>query len=1361
MKRIHRKRIIGFTIALTIMFSLLPTIPVSAYNINGHNVDRTSVEYLGRSQCWEYANRLYNIIWGHRFSNQFSDSENMLRNLSDSQLEFTKEHTKEYISQAQIGAVIRICNSTYLHSDDGWGHSFILVAKDNNGFTTLESVTDANDGRRERYWTYDSFAEKNSNFYGGESWQYHYIKYIKWPGAPAYNGGHVHNWAQGYDSGHPHNIYNYCTSCGEKHYTGGKKLVASCSQCYPLGNVNLTRSFNRVSRSATFYRNNVTNANSYTLTLYKDGASYGTYNMSSTEKTVSSLASGTYTATLTAKNTNTNQSKTANALSFTIVDTYDVAFDANGGTNAPSAQTKIKDEDLTLTSAKPTKAHYIFKGWAANKSETEPQYLAGGMYTKNTRITLYAVWEPETYTINFDTNGGKGEVESTTITYGNTIKMPNTVVRDGYYLKGWSKIKGATTPDYKLGLDHMLDSNMTLYAVWGQSTWGGAVATEFAGGDGTEENPYQISNAAELAHLADKVNNQQSEPKYEYYILTDNIDLGYEEWIPIGLYGNGNQYFKGSFDGNGYTISDLNITDINEGYVGLFGYTKDGEITGLNITGNIENISSTLENAYIGTIVSYADKTNIIDCSAQYVNISDIISNDNYFYIGVICGQSSGNISKCTVNGSYIGIDKVWELVAGHIVGTIDGNISDCSVYSSEELIGTFNYGLDLFLGGICGLAGGEIERCSVSAGSLGTNLYAAYICAGGIVGLSGFNVKQCSVNLNNGVSKAFDGIQTNISISAQGHGVGSLYIGGISGQGYALYNDPTTASGLNSRKSTISNCIYNGQSIVYYNEYAGYYSQYYSGGIVGNGGVVNKDIAIIDGMVYGETPQNSFGRVGGVAGYSGEVKNAIVVADKIKNKADSWVVNYAGDVVGHDGTSGDSYTELKELEKLDYENVYTNSGMEVEAVNTYNDKMAKTHTIGTRRTLALIKRASFLKQLFGPEYQSLAHLEEDPEAVWVIKDGEYPELYFTVLNDITVSDVEHGTISVDKTQAVDDEIVTVTAVPDDGYKLNKIYVNGEEITGTTFTVVGDSDVYATFAEIPAEYRVSVAANANASAGLVNVDTVSLQSVSLFSDNQALTATDGEEIKVNTQAATDYTVDAIYVNGEELAGDSFIVTDDSVVTMDAVSIRTDVKAVTNDAANVGSYYATLSGSVEGDNATKYIRYWSTSNPSEIYTTATEEGDGAYSVTVSDLELGTEYQFQMTEYGEVKSFTTSEAEPDGEGVPDSAYDGGNTPVEPIPTYDYPVFAIKNQQLGTGSISLDIQNNADDTAAGTLIIAAYDSGDSLVTVKTKAIANIPKDTSKSFDVDVPETAYYKLFIWKDIKSMLPMADGVIVR
>lgn len=72
--------------------------------------------------------------------------------------------------------------------------------------------------------------------------------------------------------------------------------------------------------------------------------------------------------------------------------TYTVSYNANGGSGAPSAQTKKHGTALTLSTTKPTRANYTFKGWATS-STGGVAYSAGGSYTANANVTLYAVWE--------------------------------------------------------------------------------------------------------------------------------------------------------------------------------------------------------------------------------------------------------------------------------------------------------------------------------------------------------------------------------------------------------------------------------------------------------------------------------------------------------------------------------------------------------------------------------------------------------------------------------------------------------------------------------------------------------------------------------------------------------------------------------------------------------------------------------------------------------------------------------------------------------------------------------------------------------------------------------------------------------
>ncbi len=72
--------------------------------------------------------------------------------------------------------------------------------------------------------------------------------------------------------------------------------------------------------------------------------------------------------------------------------TYTITYNANGGSNPPSAQTKQFGTPLVLTTAKPSRSGYIFAGWAESSSATSVAYLPGDSFTKNANTTLYAVW---------------------------------------------------------------------------------------------------------------------------------------------------------------------------------------------------------------------------------------------------------------------------------------------------------------------------------------------------------------------------------------------------------------------------------------------------------------------------------------------------------------------------------------------------------------------------------------------------------------------------------------------------------------------------------------------------------------------------------------------------------------------------------------------------------------------------------------------------------------------------------------------------------------------------------------------------------------------------------------------------------
>jgi len=98
--------------------------------------------------------------------------------------------------------------------------------------------------------------------------------------------------------------------------------------------------------------------------------------------------------------------------------TYTITYNANGGTGAPPADTKTQGVALTLSSTKPTRTGYAFKGWANSKTATTAQWQPGGSYTIDGNATLWAVWEavPNGQRVNFDTDRWSFGNQTTTIT---------------------------------------------------------------------------------------------------------------------------------------------------------------------------------------------------------------------------------------------------------------------------------------------------------------------------------------------------------------------------------------------------------------------------------------------------------------------------------------------------------------------------------------------------------------------------------------------------------------------------------------------------------------------------------------------------------------------------------------------------------------------------------------------------------------------------------------------------------------------------------------------------------------------------------------------------------------------------------
>jgi uncharacterized repeat protein (TIGR02543 family) len=150
-----------------------------------------------------------------------------------------------------------------------------------------------------------------------------------------------------------------------------------------------------------------------------------------------------------------------------------VKYDANGGSGAPGTQTKYYNKTLTLSSTKPTRAGYTFKGWATSKTATTANYQPGGSYTANAATTLYAVWQINTWKVSYNNNGGTGTIANQTKTYGKSLTLSNGsgFSKTGYTLKSWNTNSAGTGTTYNLGASYTGNAALSLYAKWQINTW--------------------------------------------------------------------------------------------------------------------------------------------------------------------------------------------------------------------------------------------------------------------------------------------------------------------------------------------------------------------------------------------------------------------------------------------------------------------------------------------------------------------------------------------------------------------------------------------------------------------------------------------------------------------------------------------------------------------------------------------------------------------------------------------------------------------------------------------------------------------------------------------------------------------------
>lgn len=182
---------------------------------------------------------------------------------------------------------------------------------------------------------------------------------------------------------------------------------------------------------------------------------------------------------------------------------------------------------------------------------------------------------------------------------------------------------------------------------------------------------YEISTGAQLAWLAAQVNNKNVFSG-ETVMLTADIDLGKQEWTPIGRdFRMNRKSFQGTFDGNGHIVTGLKISSGNADNVGLFGPISKAIVKNLIVEGNVNMPNGTT----IGGIVADNSGGTVQNCGFYGVvegwrSVGGVVGSGNavncwYYYTGMDEGYSrsvcSGTATKCytNVNAEQSGVTVV------------------------------------------------------------------------------------------------------------------------------------------------------------------------------------------------------------------------------------------------------------------------------------------------------------------------------------------------------------------------------------------------------------------------------------------------------------------------------------------------------------------------------------------------------------------------------------------------------------------------------------------------------------------------------------------------------------------------------
>ena len=258
----------------------------------------------------------------------------------------------------------------------------------------------------------------------------------------------------------------------------------------------------------------------------------------------------------------------------------------------------------------------------------------------------------------------------------------------------------------KNGSEKLLEKNFVIPAeIYGVEDH--ICAANYGGGRGTQAAPYLISNAAQLAKLAFDINNGKNLDKY--FKLTADIDLSKAIWTPMGsVVYNTNNTFKGTLDGNGHVISNMNFywnesKKDKDNCFGLFSTIGGGTVRNLIIdnakairSSNSDLVGAPIVGILAGSVYQNSNIQNIIIRKSK-IEATAFSQNEKWVIVGGAIGKivnSSNNYkfdniaTDVEINLNSLNISNYDRVYVGGFIAECQPNVKTCvnNVYAHGKI---------------------------------------------------------------------------------------------------------------------------------------------------------------------------------------------------------------------------------------------------------------------------------------------------------------------------------------------------------------------------------------------------------------------------------------------------------------------------------------------------------------------------------------------------------------------------------------------------------------------------------------------------------------------------------------------------